>query len=55
MEDKHKKLPVGRISFSAGGFAVGGEGFFSSGGETYKYKIPKVITKRTEDIQVTRR
>lgn len=34
MDDKQKKLPAGRTTFSAGSSFVGGDGFFSSGGAT---------------------
>lgn len=34
MHDREKKLPAGETTFSAGGFTVGGDGVFSSGGDT---------------------
>lgn len=52
MNDRQKKLPAGGTTFSAGGFGVAVDGFFSSGGDTLEYKIPKVTNKRTEDMKV---
>lgn len=54
MDDKQKKLPAGGTTFSAGSFVVGGESFFSSGGDTWEYKIPMVMSRRTKDLKVTR-
>lgn len=53
MDDKQKKLPAEGTTFSAGGFGVGGDGFFSAGGDTQEYKIPKVMNKDREDMKVT--
>lgn len=49
MDDKQKKLPAGGTTFSAGGFGVRGDNFFSSGGD----KIPNVTTKRRYESDKT--
>lgn len=48
-----KKLPAGRVTFSAGagggggaGFGAGTDGFFSTGGDTLGIQDFKIITKK---------
>ena len=45
-QDKQRKLPAAAATFS-----TGGEGFFSSGGETLEHKIPKVKTNDTKNME----
>lgn len=51
--DNQKTLPAAGATFSAGIFFDGGDGFFSSGGDTSEYKTPEVTNKTGKENDST--